>query len=192
MVSGREPELGSSVRYELWRGGSGLVAVGAVLVVLGLAALVLPPLFGLTTALVLGGLFFIGGAVQAAHAIQARHEPRFAWRLVMGVLRAIAGLYLVAYPVIGAVALTAVLASYFVVAGAVKTVSAVQQRDVPTWGWLFFDGVVSVGLGLIAWAGFPASSLWLIGTLLGVELLLAGLSAVTAGMAASSRTGIGT
>jgi len=181
-MTNRMTDLRSDLRDMVHGSARGLIGLGAVLLALGLAALMLPPLVGLTTAFVLGWIFAVAGVIQLIHSIKDRHAPRTGWAVMVGLLRLVTGVLLILNPLAGTVALTAVLGSYFLVAGLVKTISAFQHREVPSWGWMVFDGVISLALGAIVWAHYPQSSMWLIGTLIGVEMIMAGIAAFTLGM----------
>ena len=87
------------------------------------------------------------------------------------------GLLIVTHPVAGALAWTRLFASFFTVIGLFRLVAAIWLRY-PSWGWAVFDGIVTVVLGLLLWAGIPWSGLWFLGLALGIALILRGWSTV--------------
>ncbi|UQA58955.1 HdeD family acid-resistance protein [Polyangium aurulentum] len=183
MANPMTDDLRSNLRGMVHGTAGGLIGLGAVLLALGLVALMLPPLVGLTTAFVLGWLLAVAGVFQVIHSIADRHAPRTGWSIVIGLLRLAAGVLLILYPLAGTVALTAILGGYFLASGLAKTIRSFQhRREVPSWGWMLFDGIISLALGVIIWSSFPRSSMWLIGTLVGVEMMMAGISTLTLGM----------
>jgi uncharacterized membrane protein HdeD (DUF308 family) len=174
-----------------WRGparlgGGWLVGIGAVLAALGVLAVILPFAASLTTTLVIGWILLVGGVVQAVHSIQQHEAPGFGWSLLGALVRIVAGVLVIARPLAGTLVLTAVLATYFLVIGVAKIARGVELRATPTRGLLVFDGIVSLVLGILVWSGFPATATWIIGLFVGVEMIMAGISAVGLGLALRS------
>jgi uncharacterized membrane protein HdeD (DUF308 family) len=95
------------------------LAEGAILLVLGFIAVVVPPLATLAVTLVLGWLFLISGLVGLATSFWMRQAPGFIWSLVSAALGVVVGAILLASPVQGALSLTLVLIAFFVVEGVV-------------------------------------------------------------------------
>jgi uncharacterized membrane protein HdeD (DUF308 family) len=69
------------------------------------------------------------------------------------------------------------------VGGVVRIVLALQHRDIAAWGLILFSGVVSIVVGYLLYASLPWSGLWLLGTLIAMELLLQGSSWLYFGIA---------
>ncbi|MGD9511599.1 MAG: DUF308 domain-containing protein, partial [Geminicoccaceae bacterium] len=86
----------------------------------------------------------------------------------------IAGVWLLVNPAAGAAALTLLLAAYFVATGVVKGIAAFQLRGVGGSGWTFFSAVCSVILGLLVFSGWPGTAIWLLGLIVGIDLLFYG------------------
>ena len=101
------------------------------------------------------------------------------WPIVVGAL-------LLRGPVLGAVVLTFLLATYFLVAGIFRIVAATVLH-LPSRGWVLFNGIVTLALGIVVWGGWPASSFWVIGLFLGITLLLSGFARIM--LALALRTG---
>ena len=89
-------------------------------------------------------------------------------------------------PILGAVVLTLLLATYFLVAGVFRIVAAAVLH-LPNRGWVLFNGIVTLALGIITWGGWPASSFWVIGLYLGITLILSGFARIM--LALALRTG---
>lgn len=181
-------------RKRAWRGqiplgGGWLVGIGAVLVALGVLAVILPFAASLTTTLVIGWILLVGGVVEAVHAVQRHEAPGFGWSLLGGLVRIVAGVLVIARPLAGTVVLTAVLASYFLVIGVVNIARGAALPGSRSRGLLVLDGIVSIVLGILVWAGFPATATWIIGLFVGIELIMAGVSAVGLGFALRSHAG---
>ena len=154
-----------------------MLATGLLLVVLGLSFLLVPLLATFAAGVAAGALLLTAGVAQVIEATTDR--PRaWGWSFAMGVLGAIAGLMLLLDPVNAMVGVTLLLAGYLLVIGALKVVQAGIWSPVPGWGWMLFNGGISLLLGLLILTGWPGTGLWTIGVFLGVDALLAGFSRI--------------
>lgn len=165
-------------------GRSWFIGLGIALLVLGTLSILLPPIASLATTVVIGWLLVIGGIVQGYHAIR---NPRWAgrgWALAAAVVYLLAGALVIAFPVAGTALLTLILASFLAASGLLKIVRAVQHRRMPAWGWLFFDGLLSLALGVMIWAGWPSTAVWALGLLVGIDLVFSGSSMLVLGVSA--------
>jgi uncharacterized membrane protein HdeD (DUF308 family) len=161
---------------------------GIILVVLGMAAILVPAVASLAVALFLGWLFLIGGIVGAVTTMMHRRSAGFLWSLLSSIVTLIAGLLLIGWPVGGAVSLTFVLAAYLVAEGIASMMFAYQHRgQLPArWGWLFLNGAVDLMLaGIILWL-LPAGALWALGLFIGIDFVFGGFSLITMALAARS------
>jgi uncharacterized membrane protein HdeD (DUF308 family) len=152
------------------------VALGIAFVVLGILAIVLPFAASLVTALVVGWLLIVAGIFQGVHAIQHRRWGGSGWALVGAIVDVIAGGLVVAFPIRGKLALTLVLAVFLAAEGVLKIIRAVQHNTVGSWGWLVFDGILTLALGLLILFGWPSTAVWALGLLVGIDLLFGGFS----------------
>ena len=147
---------------------------GIVLVVLGLLAIVIPPIATIAVTIFLGWLFLISGIMGLITTFWARHAPGFWWSLLSAVLAIAAGIVLLGWPVRGAVSLTLLLIVFFMVEGISKVIFALTIRPFPNWGWVLGSGIIGILLALYLWASIPVSAVWLLGVLLGIELICEG------------------
>jgi uncharacterized membrane protein HdeD (DUF308 family) len=108
--------------------------------------------------------------------------------VLSSVLGVVAGILLIAFPIAGTLTLTLVLAGFFTAEGVLRIVRAVQHRGMARWGFLLFDGIVTLALGVLILAQWPGSSVWLLGLLLGVHLLVGGMSMLLLATAAGRLT----
>lgn len=161
-------------------------ALGAAFVVLGVLSIILPFIASLVTTIVIGWLMLLGGLFQGYHAVRNRGWAGSGWALASAAIQVVAGVLVVLFPVVGTLSLTLVLAAYFIIEGAFKLVRAVQHRRMPAWGWLMFDGVLSLALGILILALWPSTAVWVIGLLVGINLLFSGTSLLLIGLSAGS------
>lgn len=146
---------------------------GIAFLVLGTIALTYSILTTLASVVVLGVSLLIGGIFQMAHAFKTSTWKGFLLDLLIGVLYGITGLLMAVHPLAGAQSLTLLLASFFLVVGVFRTMGALMLQP-PSWGWLLMSGIVTFLLGVLVWAEWPASGLWLIGTLVAIDMIFNG------------------
>lgn len=160
------------------------VGLGVLFMVLGVFAILLPFVATIVTAVVFGWLLMLGGVFQGIHALQNRQWGGSGWALVGAAILLVGGALVTAFPLRGTLALTFVLGAYFIAIGATKIVRALQHRAIPSWGWLLFDGIVSLFLGGLIAIGWPSTALWALGLLVGIDLVMGGTSLLLIGMSA--------
>lgn len=162
---------------------------GAVLILLGAGAIVLPTLAGLAATIFFGWLLLIGGGVGLISTIMGRHAPGFGWSLVSALAAIVAGAMLIGWPVGGLLSLTLVLAAFLAIDGVVSIFYALEHRAHASqrWGWVLVNGVLDLLLaGLILW-WLPGAAAWILGLILGIDLIFGGTSLVAMAMSARPR-----
>lgn len=159
---------------------------GILLVVLGIAALVLPPLASLATAIFLGWMFLIGGIGGLIATYWARSTPGFWWSLISAALAVLTGMLLLARPTQAVLTLTIVLGAYFLAEGVTTIMYALEHRRELSgrWSWLLVSGLVDIAISFMVITGLPSSAEWAIGVLVGINLLFGGASLIGMAMAA--------
>ena len=182
-------ELQSRMRAAVREHWKAFLVEGILLVLLGLAAIILPPLASLAVTIFLGWLFLISGIAGLVLTFWARQMPGFWWSLVSAVLAVAAGIILLARPVQGTLTLTIVVGAYFLAEGVTTIMYALEHRRELSqrWSWLLVAGLMDILIAIIIVAGLPGSALWAIGLLVGINLLFGGASLI--GMALAARHG---
>jgi uncharacterized membrane protein HdeD (DUF308 family) len=162
---------------------------GIVLVVLGLAAMIVPPLASLAVTIVLGWLFLFSGAAGLVVTFWARKMPGFWWSLFSAALAIAAGMVLLAKPVQGTLTLTVVVGAYFLAEGVATIMYALEHKKELSerWGWLLTAGIMDILVAGFIIAGLPGSALWALGLLVGINMLFGGATLI--GMALAARKG---
>ena len=160
---------------------------GILLAVLGLAAMIVPPLASLAVTIFLGWMFLISGIAGLVVTYWARQMPGFWWSLFSAALAVLAGLVLLARPMQGVLTLTIVVGAYFLVEGVTTIMYALEHRRELSgrWSWLLVSGLMDILISFLIIAGLPGSAEWAIGLLVGINLVLGGASLV--GMALAAR-----
>lgn len=152
---------------------------GILLVVLGTAGIILPSVMSLSTAVFVGWLLLVGGNLWGIHTYQ--YSPRNVMGWIKPVLLFIFGGLMLFYPVSG-VAVLGLLLSIYLLLDAMHSFSLAQSiYPAKGWGWMTFNGVISVLLASLFLIGWPATSLWLVGLYVGISLLLDGWVLVAIG-----------
>jgi len=160
---------------------------GILLAVLGIAALILPPLASLAVAIVLGWMFLISGIGGLIVTYWARSTPGFWWSLISAALAVLAGMLLLARPMQAVLTLTIVLGAYFLAEGVATIMYALEHRREISgrWSWLLISGLVDIAISFMVITGLPSSAEWAIGVLVGINLLFGGATLI--GMALAAR-----
>lgn len=169
--------LGRSM-HEHWRL---FLGEGIILSLLGLAAIIVPPLAGLFTTIFLGWLFLIAGILGLLATLRARQAPGFAWSLLSAIAAVIAGGILVWNPLQGLVTLTYVLIAFFIVDGILIIALAIAHRRELTgkWGWMMVNGVIDLILAAIIVSGLPGTIAWALGLLVGIDMVFGGAALIS-------------
>ncbi len=158
------------VQYWGW-----FLAFGVGLVLLGAAAVWRAVTATVATMLFFGWLLVAACALEIAQAVMVGHWAGFFHHLLAAILFGVVGFLLVMKPVISAEVATIFMAAFFLIGGLFELVgSAVIQ--LPGWGWQVADGVITIALGLLVFAQWPASGLWVIGLFVGIDLIFYGIA----------------
>lgn len=162
---------------------------GILLTVLGVAAMVVPPLASLAVTIFLGWMFLISGIGGLIVTFWARGMPGFWWSLISAALAVLAGLLLLARPMQGTLTLTIVVGAYFLAEGVATVLYSLEHRRELSerWSWLLVAGAMDVIIAGLIIAGLPGSAEWAIGLLAGLNLIFGGVALI--GMALAARKG---
>jgi uncharacterized membrane protein HdeD (DUF308 family) len=163
---------------ETW---GGTFVLGVLTAVMGLFAIVGAPATGLLTVVLLGAFLAVAGIFEAYHALRHREGGNRLLFLLGGILSIVVGGLLMFRAGAGLATLTLLLAGYFVTNGLFHCVTSLVDRYLH-WGWDFLQGAVSILLGVIVFAQWPISALWVVGTLVGVEIFFRGCGLMVAGV----------
>ena len=164
-----------------------ITAFGVLLVVLGCAALFFALIATIATVALNGVLFLIAGAAEIGIGMHSRGWGRFFLWLIGGVLYLAIGVLCIVNPLLVSVALTLLLGAGLIAAGAVRAYLTLRLPDDQPKALLFVAAAVSIVLGLIIVSRWPSDSVYVLGTLLGIDLLFHGVGWVSFGMGLRSR-----
>jgi len=165
-----------------------LIALGILFISLGMIGVAGQVMFSFVTINVLGAFLIIGGVLQAIHAFQSSGWKSVGIQIVFSILYIVAGLYTWLFPIPALEVITLWLAAIFFITGFLRLIAAFQHRPFGQWFWLVLSAVISILMGVLIMNSFPASSFWLPGLLIAIELLLQGWTLLFVGIAAKSHT----
>src|SRR3546814_343652 len=156
------------------------LAEGIILALLGLGAVIVPPLAGLVSTIFLGWLFLIAGIFGVLFTLRGRQAPGVLWSALSAVLALVAGGLLLWNPLQGLVTLTYVLTAFFIADGILTIVLAIaHRRDLSgRWEWMLVNGVIDLILAGIIISGFPGSIAWVLGLLVGIDMMFGGAALI--------------
>jgi uncharacterized membrane protein HdeD (DUF308 family) len=185
-IASLQSKMSAAVR-EHWKA---FLFEGILLVILGLAAMILPPLASLAVTIFLGWMFLISGVAGLVLTFWARQMPGFWWSLFSAALAVCAGLVLLARPVQGVLTLTIVVGAYFLAEGVATIMYALEHRKELSerWGWLLTAGIMDILVAAVIIAGLPGSAEWALGLLVGINMLFGGTTLIGMALAARKAT----
>lgn len=166
--------LSPEMQQELREGWKGLRLAGALAIVVGIVAILIPAAFAVGTAIFIGIVLLFAGAWMLFDAWSVQGAGRVLVRVLWALLTEAAGLYLLIAPLEGTVTLTFVLVVYFIAIGIVRIAEAFVIRGLPGAGMVGLNGALSLLIGLLILVDFPSSADWAIGLLVGIDFLFAG------------------
>jgi len=164
---------------------TGWYIVAAVLfIVLGLFAIIEPAVAGLGVTLLVGWLLLFGAVAHLIGAFKGGGAKHVVFQVLIGIAYLIGGLYCLAHPLLAIGTLTLLLAAVIFAGGVLEVILYFRLKGEKTSGWVLFNGVIAILLGGMIWFHWPSSSIWAIGILVGVNLLMTGMTRLMFGLAA--------
>jgi uncharacterized membrane protein HdeD (DUF308 family) len=166
------------------------LAEGIILLILGLAAIALPPIATVAIEIIVGWLLLLSGIFGLISTFSMRQAPGFWWSLLSAILGVSVGVALLAWPMSGALPLTLILIVFFLIEGVSSIMFALgHKRQLSArWGWMLVSGIIDLILAGMIFTGLPGTAAWAIGLLVGINMVFGGLALV--GMAVHARTNV--
>lgn len=172
---------------EIKRSATWSICMGVITALLGVFLIAYPMFTATITTLLFGCTLIIIGVAQFLFALHSQSIGSLLLKILLSALFLVAGVGIAFFPVAGVAALTVLLGTMLVIGAGFETATAFLLRPIRGWGWYLFNAAASLLVGILILAGWPASSVWAIGTLVGVSVLLNGISRVMiAGLIRSS------
>ena len=169
-----------------WFGWS--IVLSVFMIVAGILAIAMPLAAAIAVNIFVAWMLMFSGAAHLVFAWQRRHGRGFIWQLLLGILYAFIGAYILINPALGLVSLALAIAAYLLLEGVLEIVLAFQIKPIRAWGWLLFDGILTLILALMIWKAWPAGSELVVAILVGISMLFSGISRLMLSLAARHLT----
>jgi uncharacterized membrane protein HdeD (DUF308 family) len=160
------------------------IAIAVLFILLGIFAIAEPWTAGLGVTLLVGWLLVFGAVAHFIAAFKGGGAKHVILQLLVGIVYLIGGIYFLTHTIMGVSTLTLLLAGVILAEGVLEFVAYFRLRSEGGSVWLLINGLVTLALGGLIWFHWPSSSVWAIGTLVGVNLLMTGISRLMLGLAA--------
>lgn len=177
------------LKHTVYENRTPLMLMGVALVLLGIVALVYPLTTAIVVKIMMGWILLIAGISEIIFSFSTTKWSDFFLELIVGIVFAIAGVWLAFFPLTGILTLTILLALAFLARGVLEIVSAFRMRPLEGWGWLLLAGILGVIVGLFILVEFPSSAAWAIGLLVGINLIASGVAYISLAYSAKKRGG---
>lgn len=156
---------------------SGLsIVLGILMIIAGIIAMFAPWEAGLVITIVVGWSAIFNGVAQIIFGFRTHGGWHVLLEFVLGIIYIIAGIYLLMHPIGGLLALTLILAWCLFVYGIFALFLAFRIKPHSGWGWVLFDGIITILLGILILKHWPLNSDWVVGTLFGISIFMSGVT----------------
>ena len=152
------------------------IGLAVAMIVLGLLAVILPFATGIGISILMAWIIVFSGFAYFAYAFAARGAGAVIWRMLIGIVYIIGGGYLAFHPRLALASFTLAVAAILLFEGIMEIVVFFQFRSLRGSGWILFDGIVTLFLSYLIWRPWPLSSAWAIGILVGINLVVTGIT----------------
>jgi uncharacterized membrane protein HdeD (DUF308 family) len=160
------------------------IAMAVVFILLGMMAIIEPGIAGLAVTILVGWVLIFGGGAHLVAAFSGGGAGRVIWQILIGIVYIVGGLYFLTHPLLGLGTLTLLLAVIILMEAVFEIIAYFRTRGQEGSGWLLVNALITLLLGGLIWFHWPSSSVWAIGILVGVNLLMTGFSRLMFGLAA--------
>jgi uncharacterized membrane protein HdeD (DUF308 family) len=160
------------------------IGIAVVFILLGMMAIIEPGVAGLAVTILVGWLLVFGGAAHLIAAFSGGGAGRVLWQVLIGIVYIVGGVYFLMHPLMGLGTLTLFLALIILAEAVFEIIAYFRMRGHGGSSWLLVNALITLLLGGLIWLHWPSSSVWAIGTLVGVNLLITGFSRLMFGLAA--------
>jgi uncharacterized membrane protein HdeD (DUF308 family) len=160
------------------RATSWSMALSVLMIIAGILAIAAPYYAGLTVTVVVGWLLLISAVLHLVYAFRGGRATAVIWEILLAIVYALIGFYVLANPRIGLASLTFAIAFYLFVEAILEFALSYQLRNESGAGWILVDGIITMILAFLIWANWPNSSVWAVGVIVGVSMLFSGITRV--------------
>lgn len=167
-----------NLTHDIKKRSSWSIFMGVITATLGAFLIAYPLATATITTVLLAWVLIFVGIAQFVFALYSETVGKFFLKVLLALLYGAVGVALAFFPLGGVAVLTGLLGVLLLVYAGLATIAAFQMRPADGWGWFLFEAVASFLLGILVLAHWPSSSMWAIGTLVGVAVLASGISRI--------------
>lgn len=154
------------------------IVLSVLMIIAGILAIASPYYAGLAITVVVGWLLLISAVLHLVYAFRGGRATAVVWEILLAIVYALIGFYILANPRIGLASLTFAIAFYLFVEAILEFALSYQLRNESGAGWMLVDGIITMILAFLIWANWPNSSVWAVGIIVGVSMLFSGITRV--------------
>ncbi len=180
--------MADTVLENVKRASGWSIALGTLMILAGMIAICAPLIAGVVIVYIVAWTAIFNGGFQLVYAFRAHSGGRMILEIILGLLYIVAGVFILIHPAGGLLALTLIIAWLLLIYGIFALVLAFQLRPISGWGWVLFDAIVTILLGVLIWAHWPLNSEWVVGTLVGISFIASGVSRLMLSLAVRKLT----
>jgi len=155
--------------------------IGIILIILGFLAILTPIVSTFAITFILGWILLIVGIMQLIFAFTSKGWGSAALKIITGILALIIGILMLVNPIPGVLTLTLLLTAWLIVSGIFYIIGSFAVRPNKQWSWMLFSGIISLILGMLIWSQWPISAVWVIGLLVGLQIMFIGFALLAGG-----------
>jgi uncharacterized membrane protein HdeD (DUF308 family) len=181
-------ETESTIKSGLFKASKSVIIIGILALILGIVALIYPAGLGKISAVVIGVFLVLGALFRLSFAFLSHSIGSMLLKYLYALLMLIAGVWIVMNPDMGLEALTMVIAVYFIIDGVTAVIYSFSLKPVGGGLYLLLSGIIGVALGILIFANWPESSIYVMGIYIGVKLIIDGLMLALTGSAVHKTT----
>jgi uncharacterized membrane protein HdeD (DUF308 family) len=159
------------------------IVLSILMMMAGVFAIVVPVIAGVTVVAIVGWLLVFSGLLHVAFAWKAHRATGVLWEILLGIVYGSIGIYLLRHPVASLGSLTLAIAIYLLLKGLLEFALAFQLGRASGRGWLLADGIITWLIAVMIWSTWPWSAHWVVGTLVGINMLFGGITRLILSMA---------
>lgn len=173
--------MADATALDVRKAGGWVIVWGILLIVAGVLAVLSPPIAALAAELLLGWLFVFAGVVQIVYAFQQRGHDGFGLKVLSGLLALLLGIFLLLRPIAGIASIALLIGAFMLASGVSSLMLAFKLKPKAGWGWVLFDGILSIVIALLIASGWPQSSVGFVGILVGIVMIYGGVWRIVLG-----------
>jgi uncharacterized membrane protein HdeD (DUF308 family) len=152
------------------------IVLSVLMIIAGILAIASPYYAGLAITVVVGWLLLVSAVLHLVYAFRGGRATAVIWEILLAIVYALIGFYVLANPRIGLASLTFAIAFYLFVEAILEFALSYQLRNESGAGWILVDGIITMILAFLIWANWPNSSVWAVGVIVGVSMLFSGIT----------------